>query len=126
MSPMFIDEKWSQRRQLSVRQYNRCYWCHGQTSLPASGQTSQHSCTFTLDHIIPRGRGGLDHWENIVGACHRCNAVRDQLERILRGYGKQTLRLSRDLLFTLLPVDLFCWSIDMVQFNKLVEEICTI
>jgi len=27
----------------------------------------------TLDHIIPRSRGGQDTWENIVIACHRCN-----------------------------------------------------
>lgn len=27
----------------------------------------------TLDHIIPRSRGGGDSWENIVAACVRCN-----------------------------------------------------
>lgn len=35
-------------------------------------------CTYTgdeltLDHIIPRSRGGGDSWENIVAACVRCN-----------------------------------------------------
>ena len=27
----------------------------------------------TLDHVIPRSRGGKDVWENMVSACVRCN-----------------------------------------------------
>jgi len=27
----------------------------------------------TLDHVIPRSRGGGDSWENLVAACVRCN-----------------------------------------------------
>ena len=27
----------------------------------------------TIDHIIPRSRGGLDSWDNVVAACLRCN-----------------------------------------------------
>lgn len=30
--------------------------------------------TATLDHVIPRSRGGLDIWTNLVLACGRCNA----------------------------------------------------
>jgi len=26
-----------------------------------------------LDHVIPRSRGGLTTWENIVTSCHECN-----------------------------------------------------
>ena len=40
-----------------------------------------HSCQYcgymgddlTLDHVIPRSRGGGDTWENLVTACVRCN-----------------------------------------------------
>lgn len=40
-----------------------------------------HSCQYcgysgdelTLDHVIPRSRGGGDSWENMVTACVRCN-----------------------------------------------------
>lgn len=28
----------------------------------------------TLDHVVPRERGGKTNWENIVTACARCNA----------------------------------------------------
>jgi 5-methylcytosine-specific restriction endonuclease McrA len=27
----------------------------------------------TVDHIIPRARGGSDSWENLVAACVGCN-----------------------------------------------------
>jgi 5-methylcytosine-specific restriction endonuclease McrA len=40
-----------------------------------------HTCQYcgyigeglTLDHVIPRSRGGKDTWENMVAACVRCN-----------------------------------------------------
>jgi 5-methylcytosine-specific restriction endonuclease McrA len=27
-----------------------------------------------LDHVLPRSRGGLHVWENVVASCRRCNA----------------------------------------------------
>ena len=27
----------------------------------------------TFDHVIPRARGGVTSWENVVAACSRCN-----------------------------------------------------
>jgi len=27
----------------------------------------------TLDHVIPRSRGGISNWKNLVTACKRCN-----------------------------------------------------
>ncbi|AFY70177.1 HNH endonuclease [Thalassoporum mexicanum PCC 7367] len=39
-----------------------------------------HSCQYcgaakhlTLDHVMPRSRGGGHSWENLVAACERCN-----------------------------------------------------
>ncbi|MBI2708305.1 MAG: HNH endonuclease [Actinobacteria bacterium] len=38
-----------------------------------------HSCQYcgaaaeTLDHVVPRSRGGGHTWENVVAACRRCN-----------------------------------------------------
>ena len=31
------------------------------------------SAELTLDHVIPRSRGGTSTWENLVAACHSCN-----------------------------------------------------
>src|SRR5690606_24638813 len=28
----------------------------------------------TIDHVFPRGRGGMDTWMNLVTACKKCNA----------------------------------------------------
>ncbi|MBI1275877.1 HNH endonuclease [bacterium] len=30
----------------------------------------------TLDHVIPRSRGGISSWENLVAACHPCNTFK--------------------------------------------------
>ncbi|MGB9702325.1 MAG: HNH endonuclease [Candidatus Kapaibacteriota bacterium] len=27
----------------------------------------------TVDHILPKSRGGKDEWENLVTACYECN-----------------------------------------------------
>jgi 5-methylcytosine-specific restriction endonuclease McrA len=27
----------------------------------------------TIDHILPRSKGGIDTWENVVAACLKCN-----------------------------------------------------
>jgi 5-methylcytosine-specific restriction endonuclease McrA len=29
--------------------------------------------SLTLDHVVPRSRGGRDSWDNLVTACQRCN-----------------------------------------------------
>ncbi len=40
----------------------------------------RHECAYcedratTMDHIIPRARGGTHEWSNVVAACVRCNA----------------------------------------------------
>jgi 5-methylcytosine-specific restriction endonuclease McrA len=44
-------------------------------------ERDRHTCQYcnykgeqlTLDHVIPRSRGGGDTWENLVTACMRCN-----------------------------------------------------
>ena len=38
-----------------------------------------HLCAYcgkaasTIDHVVPRSRGGVDSWENLVACCLRCN-----------------------------------------------------
>jgi len=52
------------RRNLFARDTNRCQYCGRRFS------TSE----LTLDHVVPRSRGGRSVWENVVCACVRCNA----------------------------------------------------
>ena len=30
----------------------------------------------TVDHVIPRSRGGVTRWDNIVCACYVCNTIK--------------------------------------------------
>ena len=30
----------------------------------------------TIDHIIPKRKGGIDSWENLVSACNSCNLIK--------------------------------------------------
>ncbi len=39
----------------------------------------------TIDHVVPRARGGEHRWENVVTACARCNAKKD--DRLLEELG---------------------------------------
>lgn len=48
------------RRNILERDRNTCQYCKAREKL-------------TLDHIIPRSRGGGESWENLVAACVRCN-----------------------------------------------------
>jgi 5-methylcytosine-specific restriction endonuclease McrA len=51
------------RRNLFARDSNRCQYCGKRFA------TSELS----LDHVVPRSRGGRATWQNIVCACLRCN-----------------------------------------------------
>ena len=32
-----------------------------------------HTSSMTIDHIIPKDKGGKDSWTNLVTACKKCN-----------------------------------------------------
>ena len=51
------------RKNILLRDRNTCQYCG---LLLASGE-------LTLDHVVPRSRGGLSTWENLVACCHPCN-----------------------------------------------------
>lgn len=47
------------RRGVLRRDGHRCAYCG--------------SSATTVDHVLPRSRGGLDAWDNLVACCVRCN-----------------------------------------------------
>ena len=51
------------RRNVLVRDRYGCQYC-GKSFTPGE---------LTLDHVVPRSRGGDTEWENVVAACKRCN-----------------------------------------------------
>ncbi len=52
------------RKNIFLRDGQQCQYC-GRSDLP-----------LTVDHMLPRSRGGEDTWENLITACPRCNAIK--------------------------------------------------
>jgi 5-methylcytosine-specific restriction endonuclease McrA len=49
------------RREVFARDQERCQYC------------GRRGGDLTLDHVIPKHRGGRHDWENLVTACRECN-----------------------------------------------------
>src|SRR5688500_1996193 len=64
------------RRAVFARDGARCQYC----SAPAE----------SIDHVVPRSKGGPHEWENVVAACRRCNA--SKRDRML---SETTMKLHR-------------------------------
>lgn len=71
---------WERPSVIILRRYVRI---PGGRSVPVSRRgvlrRDDHRCGYcgssatTIDHILPRSRGGKDTWENLVACCLRCN-----------------------------------------------------
>ena len=48
------------RRAVFARDRHRCQYCGSDRHL-------------TVDHVVPRSKGGLDTWDNVVTSCAPCN-----------------------------------------------------
>ena len=107
------------RKNILLRDRNTCQYCA--TVLPSS--------ELTLDHVIPRSRGGSSTWENLVACCHTCNRRKGNqfpLEagmklmreprafnlhtsrHIMRLMGRSDDKWSRDVRSSLPPLDVPC------------------
>ncbi|RMG89167.1 MAG: HNH endonuclease [Chloroflexi bacterium] len=62
---------WS-RKGVLVRDNFTCIYCGAQPGTIQKGRVLSKS-DFTIDHIIPRSRGGKDTWTNTACACASCN-----------------------------------------------------
>lgn len=52
------------RRRIMKRDGYKCGYCSSTRNL-------------TIDHIIPRSKGGENTWQNLVTCCSRCNSLKD-------------------------------------------------
>ena len=68
------------RRALFARDGGRCVYC----GAPAA----------SIDHVLPRSRGGIHQWENVVSACHRCNHVK--ADKTLKELGWKLRTIPRE------------------------------
>jgi 5-methylcytosine-specific restriction endonuclease McrA len=51
------------RKNVWIRDEGRCQYCNNDVALK----------DLTLDHVIPKTRGGKTEWANVVTCCYRCN-----------------------------------------------------
>lgn len=68
------------RREVMRRDNHTCQYC---------GSTRH----LTIDHVMPRSRGGTHTWDNVVAACETCNARKgdrtpDEARMLLKGKPK--------------------------------------
>jgi 5-methylcytosine-specific restriction endonuclease McrA len=68
------------RRAVFARDDWTCQYCGARTTL-------------TVDHVIPRSKGGTSTWDNIVASCAPCNRRKGDL--LLRQVGMQLRRPPR-------------------------------
>lgn len=66
-------------RELFRRDHYMCAYC--------GGIFKEH--ILTRDHVIPRSKGGLDKWTNVVTACGDCNHIKDN--HLLQDCGMELL-----------------------------------
>ena len=55
-----------------VRDSYTCIYCKAQPGHMVKGKVLNKS-DFTVDHIVPKSRGGKDQWGNTACACYVCN-----------------------------------------------------
>ena len=79
------------RQNIFKRDGHRCQYCGTHEDL-------------TLDHVMPKSRGGKSSWDNLVAACKRCNARKgdytpEEAEMLLRQkpYRPTFIMFLRDL-----------------------------
>jgi 5-methylcytosine-specific restriction endonuclease McrA len=71
------------RSNILLRDEETCQYCGKRTR------------DLTLDHIIPRSRGGQSTWENLVASCKACNGKKGN--RLLKEANMHLLRQPRPL-----------------------------
>jgi 5-methylcytosine-specific restriction endonuclease McrA len=82
------------RKNILLRDRNTCQFCAKQ--YPSS--------ELTLDHVLPRSRGGASTWENLVACCYTCNNRKGDRTpeeaglRLVRRPRPFTLHTSRQLM----------------------------
>jgi CRISPR/Cas system Type II protein with McrA/HNH and RuvC-like nuclease domain len=52
------------RKRIFARDGHKCAYCLSTKNL-------------SIDHVVPKSRGGKNTWENMVTSCKRCNGIKD-------------------------------------------------
>ena len=71
------------RANIILRDEETCQYC------------GKHYRELTLDHVIPRSRGGQSTWENLVASCRACNGRKGN--HLLKDVGMHLIRQPKAL-----------------------------
>ena len=71
------------RANILLRDDDTCQYC------------GKHMRELTLDHVLPRSRGGQSTWENLVACCRACNGRKGS--RSLKDVGMRLIRQPKPL-----------------------------
>jgi 5-methylcytosine-specific restriction endonuclease McrA len=63
------------RHNIFARDKNTCQYCGKRFA----------TSDLNLDHVVPRSKGGITSWENVVCSCHRCNRLKGGLTPVKAG-----------------------------------------
>jgi 5-methylcytosine-specific restriction endonuclease McrA len=101
------------RHNIFERDSNTCQYC---------GQKFDRK-DLNLDHVVPRDRGGVTTWENIVCSCIRCNSVkgnrtpREAQMKLLRRPKRPKWRPFLQVQFSRAPDDSWKHFLDLAYWN---------
>lgn len=76
---------------LLIKQGFKCKYC-GHPIAQARGRDKKVYRVSTLDHVIPKSKGGTNCKENIVAACVNCNSLKgeDSVYELMRKLKTET------------------------------------
>ena len=63
------------RHNIFARDKNTCQYCGKRFA----------TSDLNLDHVVPRSKGGITSWENVVCSCHHCNRLKGGLTPVQAG-----------------------------------------
>ena len=89
------------RSNIFIRDNGRCQYCDKKLS----------KSRFTIDHVMPRSKGGDSSWENLVCSCSRCNTKKG--DKTLKELGiklkKTPCRPKNNIFMALKEESPECW-----------------
>jgi len=97
------------RKAILARDAYQCQYC------------GRRGIKMTVDHVIPRRMGGTFSWDNLVCACHACNAKKG--DRMPHDAGLKLLKKPRKpSFFPQISYSLFCQSMHEEDWRKYLPE----
>ena len=95
--------KWlraSTRRRIYKRDGHRCVWCQAKVTPKGLPEDFAMGVAATVDHVVPRSRGGTNAASNLITCCSACNARRGDksvpaFARLLQAEDNHAGRLAR-------------------------------